>query len=49
MTDIVACLSSGEKSWAHVARMTKELDWKKIFLVTDEFGSKNFKSEKKYY
>ena len=47
MTDLVACLSSGEKSWAHVARMTKELDWKKIFLVTDEFGSKNFKSEKK--
>ena len=46
MTDLVACLSSGEKSWAHVARLIKEKDWKKIFLITDVLGKKNFKSEK---
>ena len=46
MTDLVACLSSGEKSWAHVARLIKEWDWKKIFIITNEFGKKNFKSEK---
>ena len=46
MTDLVACLSSGEKSWAHVSRLVKEQDWNKIFLVTNEFGKKNFKSEK---
>jgi len=46
MTDLVACLSSGEKSWAHVARLIKEQDWKNIFLVTNEIGKNNFKSEK---
>ena len=46
MTDLVACLSSGEKSWAHVSRLIKEEDWKKIFIITNDFGKKNFKSEK---
>ena len=46
MTDLVACLSSGEKSWAHVARLIKEQEWKKVFIITDDFGKKNFKSEK---
>ena len=46
MTDLVACLSSGEKSWAHVARLIKEQDWKKVFLITNEVGKKNFKAEK---
>ena len=45
MTDLVACLSE-EKSWAHVSRLIKEQDWKKVFIVTDDFGKKNFKSEK---
>ena len=47
MTDLVACLSSGEKSWGHVARLIKEQDWKNIFLITNEFGKSNFKAEKK--
>lgn len=46
MTDLIACLSPGEKSWAHVARLIEEQDWKKIFLITNEFGKNNFKSEK---
>ena len=46
MTELVACLSSGEKTWAHVARMIKEKDWKKVFIVTDESGKNTFKSEK---
>ena len=47
MTDLVACLSSGEKSQAHVARLINEVDWKNIFLITNEFGKNNFKSGKK--
>ena len=47
MTDLVACLSSGEKSWAHVERLVKEQDWKNVFLITNDFGMKNFKQEKK--
>ena len=46
MTDLIACLSSGEKSWAHVDRLIKERDWKNVFLITNEFGKKNFKSQK---
>jgi len=46
MTDLIACLSSGEKSWAHVARLIKEEDWKKIFIITNDFGKQNFKAEK---
>lgn len=46
MTDLVACLSSGEKSWAHVSRLMKEQGWSKIFLITNDFGRKNFKAEK---
>lgn len=46
MTDLVACLSSGEKSWAHVERLIKEQDWSRVFLITNDFGRKNFKPEK---
>ena len=46
MTDLVACLSTGEKSWNHVARLIKEQDWKNVFLITNEFGKNNFKAEK---
>lgn len=46
MTDLVACLSSGEKGWAHVVRLVKEQDWKKVFLITNDFGKDNFKAEK---
>ena len=46
MTDLVACLSSGEKSWAHVERLIKEGEWDSIILITNHFGKKNFKSQK---
>ena len=46
MTDLVACLSSGEKSWVHVTRLIKEQEWKKVYLITNDFGRKNFKAEK---
>ncbi len=46
MTDLVACLSSGEKSRAHVARLIREQGWKRIFLITNDFGKKSFKAEK---
>ena len=46
MTDLVACLSTGEKSWGHVARLIKEQDWKKVFLITNDLGKSNFNAEK---
>mgnify|MGYP001582842261 CR=1 FL=1 len=47
MTDLVACLSSGEKSQAHVERLIRDMDWNNIFLITNDFGKNNFKSGKK--
>ena len=46
MTYLIACLSSDEKSWGHVERLVKEQDWAKILLITNDFGKKNFKSQK---
>ena len=47
MTDLIACVSMPEKSWAHVERLIKEQDWSRIFLITDDVGRKNFKAGKK--
>jgi len=46
MTDLIAGLSSGEKSWAHLERLIKEQDWQNVFLITNESGKRNFKSQK---
>ena len=46
MTDLVACLSAGEKSWAHVLRLANDADWKNVFLVTNDFGRNNFRTER---
>ena len=46
MTDLVACLSSGEKSWSHVERLVRGQDWSNVVIITNEFGRKNFKSPK---
>jgi hypothetical protein len=47
MTNLIACYSSGEKSRAHVERLVREKEWSKVFLITDNSGSRNFKSDKK--
>ncbi|MAG91274.1 hypothetical protein CMO83_01195 [Candidatus Woesearchaeota archaeon] len=46
MTDLVACLSSNEKIWPFIEKLVNEQDWKKVFLVTSEFGKNNFKCKK---
>jgi len=46
MTDLIACLSSGEKSWTHVERLLKEGDWSKTIIITNEHGRKTFKPAK---
>ena len=46
MTDLVACLSLPEKSWGHVEKLIEGQEWKKILLITDDFGKKNFKPKK---
>ena len=46
MTDLIACLSAEEKSWGHVERLIKEQEWANVVLITNDFGKKNFKSQK---
>ena len=38
MTELIACLSTGKGTWAHVSRLIDGADWEKVFLVTNEFG-----------
>lgn len=42
MVDLVACLSTGKGSWKNVTSVIEGDDWDNIFLITNEFGKKNF-------
>jgi len=40
MTSLVACLTIGKGTWSHVAKLIKDHQWDKVYLVTEEFGTK---------
>ena len=42
MTSLIAVLSSGKGTWGHVAQLIAKQDWKKIFIITNQFGKENF-------
>lgn len=46
MTDLIACLSSGKRTWEHVKQLIEKENWEQVFLITDEFGKDNFKTNK---
>ena len=46
MTELIALLSTGKGSWTEVMRLIKSQTWEKVFLVTDQFGTK-FSSDEK--
>ena len=46
MTDLIACLSTGKGTWAHVFRLIEEHEWDNIFLITNEFGKEKFQPKK---
>ena len=46
MTDLIACLSLGEKSQSHVSRLINDMDWSNIFIITNEIKKNNFNSDK---
>jgi hypothetical protein len=47
MTDLVACLSTGKGTWTDVLKIVDSENWEKIFIITNEFGIKNFSCTKK--
>jgi hypothetical protein len=48
MTSLIACLTTGKGGWAHVSELMASADWEKVYLVTNDFGVKNFKSNRKF-
>ncbi len=40
MTSLIACLTTGKGTWGHVSRLIKDHKWDKVYLVTEEFGTK---------
>ncbi|MBW2974560.1 hypothetical protein KY366_02480 [Candidatus Woesearchaeota archaeon] len=51
MTDLIACLSEGKGTSAHVAKVIEGMEWNKVFLVTtslfkDRLTSKNLNKGK---
>ena len=47
MTDLIASLTTGKGTWIDVLKIMDSEDWGNIFLITNEFGVKNFRSKKK--
>ncbi len=48
MTELVAFLSTGKGTWGHVNRLLSGMEgnkWKKVILLTNDFGIKNYKPE----
>jgi hypothetical protein len=48
MTKLIAFLSTGKGTWGHVSRLLNGMaseKWEKVFLLTNEFGSQNFKPQ----
>ncbi len=46
MTNLITCIGSGKGTWAHVQELIKQEEWEKVYIITDEFGAKNFKAER---
>jgi len=45
MTDLVAFLSTGKGTWAHVSALIKGEKWDKVYLLTNEFGKDKFTTD----
>ncbi len=46
MSSLVAVLSSGKGTWTQINALIKTHNWNNIYLITNDFGKENFKSEK---
>ena len=45
MTELIAVLSTGKGTWTEVVKIMNSVEWDHIFIITDEFGSQNFKKK----
>jgi len=42
MTDLITCLSVGKGTWSEVRSVVEKEDWRKVFMVTNEFGKQKY-------
>jgi len=43
---LVACLTTGKGTWNKVSEIIDSAEWKKIFLITNDFGKEKFSHKK---
>lgn len=48
MTELIAMITTGKGTWGHVSRLIQDVEWEKIYLVTNEFGKENFSCSKPF-
>ncbi len=46
MTELIACLGTGEGTLEHIRRLIQQQDWEKVVLITTESSKQNFKADK---
>ena len=44
MVSLIASLSSGKGSWAHVSALISNGTWDKVYLVCSEFAYENYET-----
>ena len=47
MTDLLALLSIGKGTWSEVGKLIKAEKWNNVYLLTTDFGVKNFNPGRK--
>jgi len=45
MTSLLACLSTGKGTWTQVNGIINSATWDNVFLITNDFGKTNYKSQ----
>lgn len=46
MTDLITCLSVGKGTWTEVRNIVDKQDWRKVFIITNEFGKQRYQPNK---
>jgi len=42
MTDLITCLSVGKGTWNEVRNVIEKENWRKVFIITNEFGKQKY-------
>lgn len=48
MDTLIAVISSGKGTWAHVLKVIEGAEWDKIIIITNSFGDEKFSSSKEF-